>query len=123
MTDERTLYWHKSFHPQKVGLALNTLELPHKVHRVDLLAREQQTPEFLAMNPMGKVPSWSTMAWPCRRRARSSPISASVTGCGRPTRAEALRWLFVEAHGVRDPVGDVWFNRFFMPLVDGPLNL
>ena len=34
--------------------------------------------------------------------------------------SEALRWLFVEAHYLRDPVSAVWFHRFFMPLVGGP---
>ena len=36
MTTERILYWYQSFHPQKVRLAINALELPHTLHRVDL---------------------------------------------------------------------------------------
>jgi glutathione S-transferase/GST-like protein len=40
----------------KVSIALEELEIPYTLHRVDLAAGEQQSPEFLAMNPNGKIP-------------------------------------------------------------------
>jgi len=125
MTSERTLFWYPSFHPQKVRLALNALALPHTLRRVNLLAGEQRTLAFLAMNPMGKVPVLvdDGMALP-----EASAIIAylgeryGLWPTGHQARAEALRWLFFEAHSLRDPAGHVWFHRFFMPLVDGPSN-
>lgn len=126
MTTERTIYWYPSLHPQKVRLALNALDLPHNVHRMDLRGGEQRTPSFLALNPIGKAPVLidDGFALP-----ESNAIVAYLgeryglwpKSCRE--RAEALRWLFVEAHYLRDPVGDVWFNRFFMPLQGGPSNL
>jgi glutathione S-transferase len=40
----------------RVLWALEELELPHQVTRVDLAAGEQKKPEYLALNPNGKVP-------------------------------------------------------------------
>ena len=40
----------------KVSIALEELEIPYQVHAVDLGEREQKKPEFLAMNPHGRVP-------------------------------------------------------------------
>ena len=42
---------------QKVHIALEELELPYRVHRVDLSRGEQQHPDFLALNPNGKIPA------------------------------------------------------------------
>lgn len=40
----------------KVLLMLSELDLPYRLHRVDITKGEQLTPEFLALNPNGKVP-------------------------------------------------------------------
>lgn len=125
MAGERTLYWFPSFHPQKVRLALNTLELPHELRHVDLAAGEQRTPAFLALNPMGKVPVLvdDDLVLP-----ESNAIVAylgdryGLWPKDYKARAEALRWLFFEAHYVRDPVGAMWTNRFFFPMLGRPVD-
>src|SRR5512140_3523039 len=40
-----------------VARALAELEIPHRVVRLNLQALEQKKPEFLALNPNGKVPT------------------------------------------------------------------
>ncbi len=51
------LYRHPlSGHCHRVELMLSLLDLPYETRDVDLLARAQKTPEFLAMNPFGTVP-------------------------------------------------------------------
>jgi len=123
MTIERTLYWYPSLHPQKVRLALNALELPHTVHRMDLAGGEQRTPAFLALNPIGKAPVLVDDGFAL---AESNAIVAylgeryGLWPKGYQERAEALRWLFIEAHYLRDPASAVWFHRFFMPLQGRP---
>ncbi|MBC7370210.1 MAG: glutathione S-transferase N-terminal domain-containing protein [Bdellovibrionaceae bacterium] len=42
---------------QKVHIMLEELGLPYKLHPVDLKANQQKSPEFLAINPNGKVPA------------------------------------------------------------------
>lgn len=40
----------------KVRLALDLLRIPYRWHEVDVVKGETRTPQFLAMNPNGKVP-------------------------------------------------------------------
>jgi glutathione S-transferase len=40
----------------KVSIMLEECDLPYTVHAIDLAKNEQRTPEFLAMNPNGRIP-------------------------------------------------------------------
>ncbi|HSK00882.1 MAG TPA: glutathione S-transferase N-terminal domain-containing protein, partial [Kofleriaceae bacterium] len=40
----------------KISIALEELALPYTVHAINLGAREQKRPEFLALNPNGRIP-------------------------------------------------------------------
>ena len=42
---------------QKVSVMLEEIGLPYEVHKVDISADEQFTPEFLAKNPNNKIPA------------------------------------------------------------------
>jgi GST-like protein len=41
----------------KISIALEELELPYEAHRVDIGQNENLTPEFLSLNPNGKIPA------------------------------------------------------------------
>src|SRR6188768_3102013 len=41
----------------KVSIMLEEIALPYEVHRVDFDKGEQRTPEFLSLNPNGKIPA------------------------------------------------------------------
>ena len=41
----------------KISIALEELELPYEPHRVDIGENENLTPEFLSLNPYGKIPA------------------------------------------------------------------
>lgn len=41
----------------KVSIMLEETGLPYEAHRVDFDRNEQQTPEFLSLNPNGKIPA------------------------------------------------------------------
>ena len=40
----------------KATITLEELELPYTLHAIDLTAGEQMTPEFLSLNPNGRIP-------------------------------------------------------------------
>ncbi|HEX4894759.1 MAG TPA: glutathione S-transferase N-terminal domain-containing protein, partial [Solimonas sp.] len=40
----------------KISVALEELGLPYTVRAVNLMANEQKKPEFLALNPNGRIP-------------------------------------------------------------------
>jgi GST-like protein len=41
----------------KVPIALEELGVPYHVHRINLGANEQKRPEFLRLNPNGRIPA------------------------------------------------------------------
>ncbi len=50
-------YWHPMSNATPVASALAELDIPHQRIKVDIKAGEQHRPEFLALNPNGKVPT------------------------------------------------------------------
>lgn len=113
------LYWYWSFNPQKARLALNELEVPHEIVRVDLFWGEQRSEQFGKLNPNRKVPvladdghvlweSNAILAYLGEREQRLWPLNARG-------RAEALRWMFFESRHLSDPIGKLWFNDFAAP--------
>lgn len=57
MTPKITIYGSKmATCTQRVLILLEELQLPYKLHEIDLSSGEQKTKEFLKLNPFGKVP-------------------------------------------------------------------
>ncbi|BCL73959.1 glutathione S-transferase (plasmid) [Vibrio nigripulchritudo] len=51
------LYWHPiSGHAHRAHMLLSMLDLEFKLIPIDLIAGEQKTPDFLALNPFGQIP-------------------------------------------------------------------
>ena len=75
---------------------------PYERVLIDISTGAQKTPEYLAINPMGKVPGATATAkrrW--RKPPRSAPMSPSAIPqaklappLGDPLRAKYLYWLF-----------------------------
>jgi len=51
------LYWHPMSSATPVACALAELGVPHERVKVDITTGEQRRPDFLALNPNGKVPT------------------------------------------------------------------
>lgn len=86
----------------KVKLACAELGIVHEWQDVDIMAGETRTPEFLAMNPNGKIP---VLALPNDRYlAESNAIIAYLADgtllLGRDAfeRAQVLQWMFFEQY-------------------------
>ena len=41
----------------KASVTLEEMGLPYELHPVDIMAGEQKTPDFLAINPNGRIPA------------------------------------------------------------------
>lgn len=86
----------------KVKLALDLLHLPCRWHEIDIMKGESRTPEFLRMNPNGKVPVLQIDA--NTFLAESNAIlcyladGSDLWPGDRLTRAQALQWLFFEQY-------------------------
>jgi GST-like protein len=51
-----TLYGGPTPNARKIGIALHEMDLPWRLETVDILAGDQLTPQFLALNPNNKTP-------------------------------------------------------------------
>ncbi|HEX2257377.1 MAG TPA: glutathione S-transferase family protein [Afifellaceae bacterium] len=100
---------------------LEELGQPFRIESVDIRAGEQKRPEFLTINPMGKVPavrdgeiavaeSGAIIAWLADRYS-SGDLAPRAD---EPARADYLRWLFFAA-GVMEPAFGQKFFKLDLP--------
>src|ERR1700742_739151 len=95
------LYWAPRSRAFSALWLMEETGQPYERVRVDLSAGAQKTPEYLAINPMGKVPALSdgdaTLAEAaaiCAYVAERYPDAKLAPPLGDPLRAKYLYWLF-----------------------------
>ena len=120
------LYYFPSPNPQKVRFAMLEMKLDCEIVPVDLTKREQRRPEFLAFNPVGRVPvltdgdltlweSHAILAYLGDKTGKLWPSSAAG-------RADALRWLFFLSAHISPPATELAFNRIAVKLTGAPAD-
>ena len=115
------LYTSPTPNGYKASVMLEELELPYKVHAVDLQAGDQKTPEFLAINPNGRIPAIIDRDFDELPIFESGAIMihlAEKTGKLLPTEAKArarvISWLMFQMGGIGPMMGqaNVFFRYF-----------
>jgi GST-like protein len=116
------LYSMNTPNGQKVGIALEELELPYTPHTVNILQGEQHTPEHRKINPNGKIPAIIDHD----AKGVDGPLPIMESGAilihlaekaGRllstdaRKRSETLQWLFFQVGHVGPMFGQ--FGHFF----------
>jgi glutathione S-transferase len=108
----------------KVRLALAQLGIPYEIVDIDILKGEARTPDFLGMNPSGRVPVLEVA--PGRYLAESNAILWYIAG-GTPLapedridRTSALQWMFFEQNSLEPYLGAAFF---WLTLVKGGREL
>jgi GST-like protein len=113
------LYAHGSPNPHKISIALEELQLPYAVVPTNPFAGETQRPEYLAINPNGKVPfivdresgitlfeSNAILLYLAEKSGRLFPRE----GQGR---YEGMKWLFFQSSCMGPMYGQrAWFSLF-----------
>jgi GST-like protein len=107
----------------KISIALEELELPYEAHRIDIGTGENLTPEFLSLNPNGKIPaiidpdgpggvalglfeSGAILVYIAEKSGRLLPADP-----GR--RYQTLQWLFFQMGHVGPMFGQLgYFHKF-----------
>jgi glutathione S-transferase len=103
----------------KISIALEELGLPYTVHALDLAGGEQKRPEFLKINPNGKVPaimddgvavmeSGAILVWLAERTGRLLPAEPSG-------RSDVLQWLFLQVGSLGPMMGQANLFTHFWP--------
>jgi GST-like protein len=107
----------------KVSIALEETGLPYEAHAIDIGKNESWTPEFLSLNPNGKIPAIIDPHGPGGRPLalfESGAILvylADKTGQLMPTdparRYETLQWVFFQMAFIGPMFGQVgYFHKF-----------
>jgi glutathione S-transferase len=105
----------------KITIALEELELPYKLHAVDLVKGDQRKPEFLALNPNGRIPvivdhdedgltifeSGAILLYLAEKTGKLMPHDLAG-------RWDVIKWLMFQMGGIGPMQGQaVTFERYF----------
>jgi glutathione S-transferase len=108
----------------KVRMALDILGLPHAWREIDVVKNETRTPEFLAMNPNGKVPVLAidgTTFLP-----ESGAIlwylgeGTALVPSDRLERARVLQWMFFEQYSHEPAIAVARYLCCFLKKTEDP---
>jgi len=103
----------------KVRLTLAALDMPYKLVECDILKGETRTPEFLARNPNGRIPTLQledgsflaesgAIIW---YLVDSTPLAPK----DRKARAETLQWMFFEQYSHEPNIAVARFWKHYLP--------
>ncbi len=119
--DRIQLYSFPTPNGVKISIALEELGLPYEAHTVNIMKDDQKTPEFLSLNPNGKIPAIIDPDGPGGKPLalfESGAILAWLsdkTGKLVPTdpigRYETLQWTFFQVGHIGPMLGQ--FGHFY----------
>lgn len=122
MSDELVFYGNPHSRAQMVHFMLEELGVPYRFVLVDFQNGESRAPDYLAVNPMGKVPAITHRGVTVTETgaiiaylADAFPDKGLAPAIDDPRRGPWLRWLFFGA-GVFEPaLLDTMLNRVEAP--------
>jgi len=107
----------------KVSIALEELEVPYEVHRVDFAAHDQTSPEFLSLNPNNKIPAILDPQGPGGQPMALFESGAILLYLAEKTgrllpkepaaRWHAIQWLMFQMGGIGPMFGQLGFFHKF----------
>jgi GST-like protein len=113
-----TLYTAATPNGYKVSVALEELELPYEVHRIDLMKGEQKQQWFLDICPNGRIPALTDGDFAIFESGAILIYLAEMTGRLMPTdlhgRSKVMQWLMFQMGGIGPMMGqaNVFFRYF-----------
>ncbi|KAI7842748.1 hypothetical protein COHA_003676 [Chlorella ohadii] len=74
-------------------IALEELGIPYTLHKIDLLAADQRKPDYLRINPAGRIPALGAILFYLAEKDGSGRLLPSDAA----GKAEALAWIFCQS--------------------------
>lgn len=116
------LYYAETLNPRKACAMARYLGSPVELVRVDLLKGEHKKPEFLALNPNGKVPTltdgdvhmWEANAIMCYLAKRAG---TDLWPRDDARQLEVMRWLSWNADHFTRHAGSLYFEHMIKPWI------
>ena len=117
--DRLQLYSFPTPNGVKVSMALEEIGLPYEAHTINISANETWTPEFLSLNPNGKIPaiidpdgpggepiglfeSGAILLYLAEKTGRLMPLDPAL-------RYETIQWVFFQMANVGPMFGQLGF--------------
>jgi GSH-dependent disulfide-bond oxidoreductase len=102
----------------KVSIMLEECGLPYTPHFIDMAAQEQKTPEFLAINPNGRIPAIVDDGFPVFESGAILIWLAEKAGKFLPSdpkaRSTVVQWVMWQMGGLGPMMGQLnVFKRYF----------
>jgi glutathione S-transferase len=118
MSEELVLYTNPMSRGRIAHYMLEEVGQPYRLEILDLQKGENKAPEFLKLNPMGKVPTLvhrgvviSEAAAICTYLADAFPQAGLAPAANDLARGTYLRWLFFGAGCIEPALVDRMFSR------------
>jgi glutathione S-transferase len=118
MTDEIVFYHDPMSRGRIVHWMLEEVGVPYRIERLSLDKGEHKQPEYLKLNPMGKIPTIihrntviTEAAAICAYLADAFPAAQLAPPVDDPRRGTYYRWLFFGAGCVEPAMADKTFPR------------
>ncbi|MDP9008607.1 MAG: glutathione S-transferase family protein [Pseudomonadota bacterium] len=118
MTDTIAFYHNPQSRGRIVHWMLEEVNAPYEIKVVDFNKKEHKSADFLAINPMGKIPAIvhrgtvvTECAAICAYLADAFPAAGLAPATDDPKRGTYLRWLFFGAGCVEPAIIDQMFSR------------
>jgi glutathione S-transferase len=122
MSGEIVFYHNPQSRARIVHWMLEEVGAPYRTVILDLAKGEHKTPEYLKINPMGKVPAIvhdgtvvTEAAAICAYLADAFPAAGLAPAIGDPRRGTYYRWLFFAAGCWEPALADRMFQRPDVP--------
>ena len=121
--DVLQLYSFPTSNGVKVSITLEELGLPYEAHTIDVSRSETRMPQYLTLNPNGKIPaiidpdgpdgtpialfeSGAILLYLAEKTGKLLPVSATE-------RYETIQWVFFQMSGVGPTFGQLgYFHKF-----------
>ncbi|MGE0173792.1 MAG: glutathione S-transferase family protein [Oligoflexales bacterium] len=118
MTDKIKFYYNPMSRARMVHWMLEEVGAEYEIQLIDFEKREHKSPEYLAVNPMGKIPAivhkgrviTETPAI-CAYLADAFPHAGLAPAINSPERGTYYRWLFFGASCLEPTILDKLFSR------------
>ena len=117
--DRLQLYSFPTPNGVKVSVALEEIGIPYEAHLVNIMKNETWTPDFLSLNPNGKIPAIIDPDGPDGQPLALFESGAILTylaeksgrliPTGQAARYETLQWVFFQMAGVGPMFGQLGF--------------
>jgi glutathione S-transferase len=118
MTDEIVFHHNPMSRGRIVHLMLEEVGAPYRIELRSFEKRDHKSPEYLAINPMGKIPAIehrgmvvTEAAAICAYLADAFPEARLAPALDDPARGTYLRWLFFAAACLEPALVDRMLNR------------